>query len=109
MKNGGIMLTDLITISGYCYRDMPVAGIYDAAALHLDLNMLESLGTCKCISLIAPELIREGNAFAKKREKAVFPDSRLVWYQSIGTITLESPWRRIVAVCKSILVDSGGS
>jgi hypothetical protein len=69
MKNGGIMLTDLTTISGYCYRDMPVAGIYDAAALHLDLNMLESLGTCKCISLIAPELIREGNAFAKKRER----------------------------------------
>jgi hypothetical protein len=44
MQNGGIQLTDLITISGYCYRDMPVAGIYDAAALHLDLNMLESIG-----------------------------------------------------------------
>jgi hypothetical protein len=88
MKNGGIMLTDLITISGYCYRDMPVAGIYDAAALHLDLNMLESLSTCKCISLIAPELIREGNAFAKKREKAVFPDGRLCGINQLGPLLL---------------------
>jgi len=43
---------------------MPVAGIYDAAALHLDLKMLESIGP---LPASAFELIRKGNAFAKKK------------------------------------------
>jgi hypothetical protein len=49
---------------GICYSDMPVAGIYDAAALHLDLKMLESIGP---LPASAFELIRKGHAFAKKK------------------------------------------
>jgi hypothetical protein len=45
----------------------------------------------------------------KREREGSVSRQQVVWYQSIGTITLESPWRRIVAVCKSILVDSGGS
>jgi hypothetical protein len=38
--------------------------------------------------LIASELIREGNAFAKKKEKAMFPDSKLCGINQSGPMLL---------------------